>query len=180
MSGKSTYLKHNAIICLLSQIGAYIPADKANLTTLDKIFVRQGSVDDIINNNSSFMVEMDDFKYIIDNSTNNSLVILDEPAKSTNSIEGGAIARAFCEYLAKNNKPKMLVATHNMELTKSEATYPNNFINLMVGDNNNDKITKINRRIQKGIAKTSQAINTAMLANLPSEIIETAQEYIKN
>ena len=65
MSGKSTYLKQNAIICLLSQIGSFVPASEANLTLIDKIFIRQGSTDDIINNNSSFMVEMIDLNFIL-------------------------------------------------------------------------------------------------------------------
>jgi DNA mismatch repair protein MutS len=74
MSGKSTFLKYNAIILLLAQIGSYIPAQSADLTIVDKIFMRQGSTDDIVNNNSTFMVEMNDLKFIIDNATNSSIV----------------------------------------------------------------------------------------------------------
>lgn len=177
MSGKSTYLKHNAIISLLSQIGSYVPAQSANLTVTDKIIVRQGSNDDILNNNSSFMVEMDDLKTVLDSSTNKSLVILDEPAKSTNSKEGGAIARAFCEYLIKHNKPKTIIATHNFDLTKLEAQYPDRVFNYMTIE---EKDGTISKKIKKGVAKTSQAINTARLANLPDEIIEKALDYLED
>ncbi len=177
MSGKSTYLKHNALINLLSQIGSYVPAQSANLTITDKIFLRQGSTDDILNNNSSFMIEMDDLKTILDNATENSLVLLDEPAKSTSSKEGGALARAFCEYLAEHNKPKTIIATHNWELTKLENQYPNQIHNFTTGENSTNTI---NRKIKKGITKTSQAINTAQLANLPKEIIEKAKSYLES
>ena len=177
MSGKSTYLKHNALINLLSQIGSFVPAQSANLTITDKIFLRQGTTDDILNNNSSFMIEMDDLKTIIDSATGNSLVLLDEPAKSTSSKEGGALARAFCEYLVEHNKPKTIIATHNWELTKLENQYPTQIHNLTTGENSTNII---NRKIKKGITKTSQAINTAQLANLPKEIIEKAKTYLED
>ena len=177
MSGKSTYLKHNALINLLSQIGSFVPAQSANLTITDKIFLRQGTTDDILNNNSSFMIEMDDLKTIIDSATGNSLVLLDEPAKSTSSKEGGALARAFCEYLVEHNKPKTIIATHNWELTKLENQYPTQIHNLTTGENSTNII---NRKIKKGMTKTSQAINTAQLANLPKEIIEKAKTYLED
>lgn len=177
MSGKSTYLKYNAIICLLAQIGSYIPADYANLVLIDKLFLRQGATDDIISNNSSFMVEMNDLKFILDNVSDSSLVLLDEPAKSTNEKEGGAISRAFCEYLIENYAPKTIIATHNIELTKLEEKYPKIAFNYVMGDSDNEIYATKNRKIQKGIAKTSLAINTAMLANLPEEIIENAKKY---
>ncbi len=178
MSGKSTYLKYNAIICLLSQIGSYIPANAADLPIVDKLFIRQGSTDDIINNNSSFMVEMNDLKFILDNATNSSFVLLDEPAKSTNAKEGGAIARAFCEYLLDNFKAKIIIATHNTELTKLEQNYPNRVYNYVIG-NANEVLSSINdRKVKRGVISTSLAINTAILANLPREIIKRAKKYI--
>ena len=174
MSGKSTYLKHNAIICLLAQIGSFVPAKSANLTVVDKIFFRQGSTDDIINNNSSFMVEMNDLKFILDKATNSSFVFLDEPAKSTSSIEGGAIARAFLEYLIKHFKLKAIVATHNFELTKIEKFYPKRVSNCVMASFED----KSSRKISKGVLKSSCAINTAILANLPQEIIENSKKYL--
>lgn len=177
MSGKSTYLKYNAIIALLSQIGSFVPAKNADMTIVDKIFVRQGSTDDIINNNSSFMVEMNDLKFIIDNITNSSFVLLDEPAKSTNATEGGAIARAFCEYLLKNYQAKILVATHNLELTKIENVFPNRAYNYVIGNSDVSQVTISDRRIKRGIINSSLAINTATLAKLPREIIQNAKMY---
>lgn len=177
MSGKSTYLKYNAIICLLAQIGSFVPADYAELTIVDKLFFRQGSTDDIINNNSSFMVEMNDLKFILDNITNSSFVLLDEPAKSTNEKEGGAIARAFCEYIINKYKTKMIIATHNSELTKLEELYQEKAINLVMG--NSDFFGMISdRKIRHGIINSSMAINTAKLADLPDEIIENAKLYL--
>lgn len=174
MSGKSTYLKHNAIICLLAQIGSFVPADLADVDITDKIFLRQGAVDDIINNNSSFMVEMNDLKYILDNATEKSLVLLDEPAKSTNATEGGAIARAFCEYLCENIKAKSIVVTHNLELTKMEAKYPNKVINWLIGSGYNN----LDRKLKRGVMKSSLATDTAELAELPEEIIKNASKYM--
>ena len=179
MSGKSTYLKLSAIICLLAQIGSFVPSEEANLTIIDKIFFRQNASDDIINSNSSFMVEMNDLKYIIDNATKNSLILLDEPAKSTNAKEGGAIARAFCEYEIKKIKAKSIVATHNLELTKLEDIYPDNIKNYVIG-NMDIENNSIDRKIKRGIIKTSMALNTAILADLPKEIIQKAKELINS
>lgn len=177
MSGKSTYLKSNAIICLLAQIGAYVPCDSAKLSIFEKLFFRQGSTDDIINNNSSFMVEMNDLKFIVDNLNNSSLVLLDEPAKSTNSKEGGVIARAFCEYLLSYYSAKTIIATHNTELTKLEDDYPDKAINYVMGMN--DDLNYVDRKIVRGKIETSFAINTAILSDLPDEIIKRAQELMK-
>lgn len=179
MSGKSTYIKHNAIICLLAQIGSFVPAGYAACPIVDKIFVRQSVSDDIINNNSSFMVEMDDFKFILENSTSSSLVLLDEPAKSTNADEGGVIARAFLEYLLKYNKPIIFVATHNFEITKSEKSFPDKIFNYMIGGNVLENAI-LDRKIKRGIAKRSFALSTAQLADLPVEIIRNAKIYAMN
>ncbi len=178
MSGKSTYLKHNAIISLLAQIGSFVPADMAELEILDRIFVRQGSVDDIINNSSSFMVEMNDLKFILDHATKASLILLDEPAKSTNASEGGAIARAFCEYMIKNYESKMMIATHNLELTKLEKMFPNKVFNYVIGAFDDAKKVGINRKVVRGTVNSSLAINTAKLAGLPSELVENAKKYL--
>lgn len=179
MSGKSTYLKHNAIICLLSQMGSFIPARAASLSIIDKIFLRQGSTDDIINNNSSFMVEMNDLKFILDNITNTSFVLLDEPAKSTNAKEGGAIARAFCEYLLNHYDAKIILTTHNAELTKLEEQFVDKVTNYVIGNSDESLNMVSDRKIKRGVITSSLAINTAMLANLPSEIIESARAHLK-
>lgn len=179
MSGKSTYLKHNAIITLLAQIGSFVPAKLADLTLVDKVFFRQGSTDDIVNNNSTFMVEMNDLKFILDNSTEDSYIFLDEPAKSTNEKEGGAIARAYLEYIIKYKKAKTMLVTHNFELTKLEISFPNIVHNYTIGSLNNTK-DRIDRRIKKGIVTSSLALNTAALASLPTEIIQKAKTYLEN
>ncbi len=180
MSGKSTYLKHNAIICLLAQIGSYVPADFAQVAILDRIFVRQGSTDDIVNNSSSFMVEMMDLKFVLNNMTKDSLILLDEPAKSTNATEGGAIAMAFCEYLLKYYKTKIMIATHNLELTKLENKYPNRVFNYVIGAFDDAKTVGTDRKVSRGIVSSSLAINTAILAGLPIELINSARKNVAN
>ena len=172
MSGKSTYLKQNAIINILAQIGSFVPCESAKIPILDKIFFFQGEVDDITNSNSSFMVEMNDFKFILNNLTPKSLLLLDEPAKSTNENEGGAIACAFLEYLVKNFKIKSIIATHNLKLTKLESYYPSKIFNISTSNGLNQK------KITKGVAASSLALETAILADLPKEIIENAKKYL--
>ena len=180
MSGKSTYLKHNAIIVLLSQIGAYVPAKEANISIVDRIFFRQSSTDDIVNSNSSFMIEMNDLKFILENVTDYSFVLLDEPAKSTNAKEGGAISRAVCEYLIQKTSAKIMVATHNLELTKIEKLFPQRVYNYVIGNNNVSETIIYDRKIRRGIVDSSFAINTAILAKLPEEVISLAKKYSLN
>lgn len=178
MSGKSTFLKYNAIIPILGQIGSFVPAQKSCLTIVDRIFLRQGSTDDIINNNSSFMVEMNDLSFILEHATNRSLILLDEPAKSTSTNEGGAIVKAFCEYILNHYKTKSIIVTHNVDITTLEEKYPSRIINYTIGTNEEGQIN--DRKIRRGIAHTSSAINTAILADLPDEIIELAKKYLSN
>ena len=141
---------------------------------IDKIFFRQGATDDIINNNSSFLIEMNDLKFILENMTNSSLILLDEPAKSTNEKEGGAIARAFCEYILEKYSAKTLIATHNIELTKLENKFPNKVQNYIMGS----KDGIFDRKIRRGVVSSSHAIDTAILAELPKELLDIAHSYI--
>ena len=120
------------------------------------------------------MVEMNDLKYILDNITNSSLILLDEPAKSTNAQESGAIARAFCEYILKNYHSKTIVATHNLELTKLEDKYPSKVANYIMGSSNNGIF---DRKIRRGVIDKSYALDTALLADLPDEILTLAKRY---
>lgn len=174
MSGKSTYLKHNAIVAILSQMGAFTPATSAKVSIVDKLFFYQGSTDDITNNASSFMIEMRDLKYILDNATKKSLILLDEPAKSTNSKESGAIVKSFIEYILKYYKTKSIITTHNLDITELEEKYPNQIFNYHLGENSFK-----DRKIKRGVAKNSSAITTAKIVNLPKELIETAESYLK-
>ena len=100
-----------------------------------------------------------------------SFILLDEPAKSTNANEGGAIARAFCEYLLDNFKTRAIVATHNLELTKIKNKYPDRVINCVMGVNNS-------RKIKSGVVESSSAIDIAQLAQLPDELLKLAKEYM--
>ena len=124
------------------------------------------------------MIEMNDLKFVIDNATDNSLILLDEPAKSTNANEGGAIVKAFCDYLIMHFKTKTLIATHNLELTKLEAKYPSCVFNYVVGASNTSENINSDRKVTRGIVNSSLAIHTALLANLPEEIINNAKKYL--
>lgn len=176
MSGKSTFLKYNAIIPILGQIGSFVPAQKSSLTIVDRIFLRQGSTDDIINNNSSFMVEMNDLSFILEHATNRSMILLDEPAKSTSTHEGGAIVKAFLEYILNNFKTKSIIVTHNIDITKLEQKYPSRIFNYTIGS---EKSAFNDRKIRPGVARSSSAIKTAILADLPQEIIKLAEKYLE-
>ncbi|MBR1616541.1 MutS family DNA mismatch repair protein, partial [bacterium] len=177
MIGKSTYLKQNAIICTLAQMGSFVPAKKAEFKILNSIFYRQATLDDISNNTSSFMLEMNDLKYILDNAKDNTLVLLDEPAKSTNSSESAAIIMAFLEYFLLNNSAKTILATHNFEVTKLEKQIPNKVSNFVFGCVENNQIK--DRLLHQGSINQSNALSIAALAQLPDAIIKRAHEYIE-
>ena len=125
MSGKSTYLRQVALICILNQIGSFVPATKANISIVDKIFTRIGSSDNLFKGESTFMVEMKEMSNIIKYATSNSLLVLDEIGRGTSTFDGLSLAWAIVEYISKNIKAKTLFATHYHELTELEKKLDN-------------------------------------------------------
>lgn len=179
MAGKSTYMRQNAIIAILTQIGSFVPAESAEVSIIDEIFVRIGSVDNLIKKNSTFMVEMLDVAYILENATDKSLILLDEVGKGTSALDGVAIARAVSEYITEKIGAKTIFATHYHDLKILEKDYPNLIENLMINFVKDDKIDEPKRLVCKGFMDKSYGIDVAKSAQLPEKIIEQAQKYLE-
>jgi len=178
MAGKSTYMRQIALITLLCHIGSFVPAKSANISLTDQIFTRVGASDNLIFDQSTFMVEMVEVAHILLNCTNNSLIILDEVGRGTSTFDGLSIAWAIIEYITKTKTVKTLFATHFHELTELEKNYKgiNNY--RITVKELNDGIVFL-RKIVKGSANKSFGIEVANLAGLPKIIITRAKEILK-
>jgi DNA mismatch repair protein MutS len=176
MAGKSTILRQVALTLFMAQMGSFIPAEKACLCIVDKIFTRVGALDNLSQGQSTFMVEMEETANIVNNASENSLVILDEIGRGTSTYDGMSIAWAVAEYLHNLNKKgvKTLFATHYHELIKLEETLPRfkNF-NIAVKEFN-DNIVFLRQLIEGGTNK-SYGIQVARLAGIPDKIIKNAK-----
>ncbi len=179
MAGKSTYMRQNALIIILAQIGSFVPASKARIGVADKIFARVGASDDLASGNSTFMVEMNEVSYILKNATERSFIIYDEIGRGTSTYDGMSIARAVAEYTVKNIKAKTLFATHYHELTDMETTL-DGVINLNVAAKKKDDSIQFLRKIVKGPTASSYGIEVGSLAGLPKEVISSAKRHLKN
>lgn len=180
MAGKSTYMRQVAIITLMCQIGSFVPASKAKISVVDKIFTRIGASDDLAGGKSTFMVEMWEVSNILKNATENSLVLLDEVGRGTSTYDGLSIAWSVIEYICKNRdlKCKTLFATHYHELTKLEgeiAGVKNYSVAVKEIDNNIIFL----RKIIEGGADQSYGIEVAKLAGIPDEVINRAKEILE-
>ena len=179
MAGKSTFLRQNALICILAQIGSYVPAKRVNLGVVDKIFSRIGAADNIARGESTFMVEMIETAYILNNTTQKSLIILDEIGRGTSTHDGIAIAWAVLEYLHDKINCRTLFATHYHELTQLKkhltriATYT-----MEIKEWNKEIIFM--HKIISGIADSSYGVHVAHLAGLPDEVIKIAEKVLRN
>ncbi|MEG0073015.1 MAG: DNA mismatch repair protein MutS [Clostridia bacterium] len=180
MAGKSTYMRQTALIVLMAQIGCFVPASSARITVVDRIFTRVGASDDLAMGQSTFMVEMQELANILENATNNSLIILDEIGRGTSTYDGLAIAWATVEYIAADNKlkAKTLFATHYHELTELENKIKGvkNY-SIEVREKGDDVIFL--RRIIRGSADESYGIYVAKLAGVPNQVIKRAKELLK-
>ena len=179
MSGKSTYLRQTALIVLLAQIGSYVPADKATLPIVDKIFTRVGAGDDLSRGESTFMVEMKETAHILQHATPKSLIILDEVGRGTSTYDGLSLAWAIVEYLNQvpERKAKTLFATHYHELTEMADIFSGieNF-SVMVEERGDDVLFL--HRIVKGSAGRSYGIHVAKLAGFPQRVLDKANEVL--
>ncbi len=179
MAGKSTYMRQVALICLMAQIGSFVPAKRAQLSIIDSIFTRVGASDDLATGQSTFMVEMNEVSNIIKNANKNSLIILDEVGRGTSTFDGMSIARAVLEYIVDKKKlgAKTLFSTHYHELTELE--------NQLEGIKNynisvkkkGDTITFL-RRIVRGAADGSYGIEVAKLAGIPNSVVSRARQIL--
>jgi DNA mismatch repair protein MutS len=173
MAGKSTYLRQNAIITLLAQIGSFIPAKSAKIGLVDRIFSRIGSSDDITHGRSTFMVEMIETATILNQATDKSFIILDEIGRGTSTYDGLSIAMAITEYLHDKIQARVIFATHYHELTELEQklTYLSCY-QVIVSESNQNIIFK--HQVIKGKATKSYGIMVAKLAGIPNEVIKYA------
>ncbi|MBQ6587836.1 MAG: DNA mismatch repair protein MutS [Butyrivibrio sp.] len=179
MAGKSTYMRQTALIVLMAQIGSFVPATKADMCVVDRIFTRVGASDDLGSGQSTFMVEMNEVANILRNATPDSLLILDEIGRGTSTYDGLAIAWAVTEHIS-NRKilgAKTLFATHYHELTELEGKMDNvNNYCIAVKENGDDIVFL--RKIVKGGADKSYGIQVAKLAGVPDMVIDRAKEIV--
>ena len=175
MAGKSTFLRQTALIVLLSQIGSYVPADSVELTPCDKIFCRVGAQDNLARGESTFLVEMTETSYILQNATKDSLVIMDEVGRGTSTEDGIAIAQACSEYLLNKIGAKTLFATHYRELAQLKNSH---LINLKLDIMERDGKIVFLKKVVEGISKSSYGIHVASLAGLPGEVLERAKNLL--
>jgi len=177
MGGKSTYLRQVAMICLLAQMGGYVPAAKARLPILDRIYTRIGASDNLARGRSTFLVEMTETATILNTATPRSLVLLDEVGRGTATFDGLAIAWAVVEYMHSHTRAKTLFATHYHELTELADLLPG-VKNLHVSVKESGADIVFLRKVEPGSADKSYGIDVAKLAGLPLEVIERARQVL--
>ena len=181
MAGKSTFMRQVALITLMAQMGSFVPAERARISLVDRIFTRVGASDNLARGHSTFMVEMMESAAILRGATARSLVILDEIGRGTSTFDGVSIAWAVAEFLhdSKAHAAKTLFATHYHELTELAVTRPGikNF-NIAVREWN-ERIIFL-RKIVPGGASHSYGIQVARLAGLPQAVIDRAKEILTN
>ena len=178
MAGKSIYMKQVALIVIMAQIGSFIPAASGEIGVTDKIFTRVGASDDLSTGRSTFMVEMSEISTILENATDNSLLLLDEIGRGTSTFDGLSIAWSIMEYLSENLRAKVLFSTHYHELTDLE--------NLLAGVKNYKLTVRevgnsiaFLRKVMRGSANRSFGIEVASLAGLPNSVVLRAKEILK-
>ncbi|MBR6331884.1 MAG: DNA mismatch repair protein MutS [Dehalococcoidales bacterium] len=180
MAGKSTYMKQVALIVLMTQIGSYVPADRAELSIIDRIFTRIGAHEELSSGKSTFMVEMVETSVILNNATPNSLLLLDEIGRGTSTYDGLSIAESVVEYIHNNPKKAAftLFATHYHEMVSMSERLPRlkNF-NIAVAEEN-DEIVLLHKIIKGGTDK-SYGIHVAKLAGLPRSVTARANEILE-
>lgn len=179
MAGKSTYMRQVALTVLMSHIGSFVPAKKANICITDRIFTRVGASDDLASGQSTFMVEMNEVANILRNATSNSLLILDEIGRGTSTFDGLAIAWAVVEHISNKRLlgAKTLFATHYHELTELEGKM-NNVNNYCIAVKEQGDDIVFLRKIIRGGADKSYGIQVAKLAGVPDIVIDRAKEIV--
>ena len=178
MAGKSTYMRQVALTVLMAQVGSFVPAQRARIGVVDRIFTRIGASDDLAAGQSTFMVEMNEVSELLRRATKNSLLILDEIGRGTSTFDGMSIARAVLEHCAGRLKAKTLFATHYHELTSLEQELPGvkNY-NVAVHARGEDIVFL--RKIVPGGADRSYGIEVAKLAGLPETVLKRAREILR-
>lgn len=178
MSGKSTYIRQVALICLMAQIGCFVPADSMEFSIVDRIFTRVGASDNLSKGESTFMVEMSETANILNNATKRSLVILDEIGRGTSTYDGVAIAWSVVEFIQSKLKAKTLFATHYHELTEMKNQYAG-IVNYNVRVLEEDDEIFFTHKIIEGAADRSYGVYVAKIAGIPEEVVARSNEILK-
>lgn len=181
MSGKSAVLRQTALICLMAQCGSFVPAEKATIGVLDKIFSRVGASDNISSGESTFMVEMNETASILNNISDRSLILLDEIGRGTSTYDGISIAWSIAEFLHENPKakPKTLFATHYHELNQMAKAFER-IHNYSISIKEIDKQVLFLRKLIPGGSEHSFGIHVAKLAGMPNTVINRAEQVLKS
>ncbi len=178
MAGKSTFLRQNALIAILAQMGAFVPAESAHIGIVDRLFSRVGAADDLARGRSTFMVEMVETAAILNQATEKSLVILDEIGRGTATFDGLSLAWAAAEHLHETNKSRALFATHYHEMTALAERLAHMICVTMRVSEWNDSIVFLHE-VTRGAADRSYGIHVAKLAGLPAAVIARAEEVLR-
>ncbi len=179
MAGKSTYMRQCAISVIMAQIGSFVPCKSCEMPIFDKIFTRIGASDDLVSGESTFMVEMKEAGYAIDQATEDSLVLFDELGRGTATYDGMALAQAILEYIHQHIKAKTMFSTHYHELTDLARELPllkNVHVSAVEEDG---KITFLHK-VKSGAVDKSYGIHVASLAGLPKSLIQRSEQILKN
>lgn len=174
MGGKSTFLRQTALLVVMAQIGCFIPAEKARIGIVDRIFARIGASDNLREGESTFMVEMREASSIVANAQERSLVLIDEIGRGTATLDGLALAQAILEWMVVKSRARVLFATHFHELTLLENIYPS-VKNLSVGSEDRGKMIIFTHRIVEGAANRSYGLEVAERAGLPTALMRRAR-----
>lgn len=178
MAGKSTYMRQNALIAILAQIGSWVPADYVKLGVVDKVFTRVGASDDLTLGQSTFMVEMIETSFILNTATDRSFILLDEIGRGTSTYDGVAIAWSVAEYIATKIGARCIFATHYHELNVMTKTYPQ-IKNYRITITENNGEIEFLRKIVQGGASKSYGIQVARMAGLPSSVVKRSEELMR-
>lgn len=177
MAGKSTYMRQNALIIILAQIGSFVPAKSASIGLVDKIFTRVGAVDDLSTGQSTFMVEMSETASILNSATDRSFILLDEIGRGTSTYDGVAIAWSVAEHIVKKIGARTIFATHYHELNVMHEKFPEIKNYRMTISENEEEIVFL-RKVVPGGASRSYGIQVAKMAGLPGSVISRSQQLM--
>ncbi|MFX4228122.1 MAG: DNA mismatch repair protein MutS [Porticoccaceae bacterium] len=178
MGGKSTYMRQIALITLLAHIGSFVPASKAKIGLVDRIFTRIGSSDDLASGRSTFMVEMTETANILHNATDRSLVLMDEVGRGTSTFDGLSLALASAHYLANTCRALTLFATHYFELTALPSSIPE-VVNVHLSATEYGDTIVFLHKVEEGPASQSYGIQVAKLAGVPDTVLQYAQKELQ-
>jgi DNA mismatch repair protein MutS len=177
MGGKSTYMRQVALIVLLAHVGSFVPAARARIGPVDRIFTRIGASDNLAGGQSTFMVEMSEAANILNNATRNSLLLMDEIGRGTSTFDGLALAIAIARHVIEQNQSYALFATHYFELTRLDEEYPDAANVHVSAVEHRDHIVFLHT-VEDGPASQSYGIQVAQLAGVPSTVVKSARKQL--